>query len=97
VDVLIDRRELLEKVRQRHLSLQMIEKDHVLGWLLFGISGIPDLVFKGGTALSKVYFPEIWRLPERNRTRVVVPVVLLFRSSLAYPAHVWPVVVGRGL
>jgi predicted nucleotidyltransferase component of viral defense system len=64
VDVLIDKRELLEKARQRNLSLQMIEKDYVLGWLLFSVSKIPGLVFKGGTALSKIYFPEIWRLSE---------------------------------
>jgi predicted nucleotidyltransferase component of viral defense system len=64
VDVLIDKRELLEKARQRNLSLQMIEKDYVLGWLLFGVSKIHGLVFKGGTALSKIYFPEIWRLSE---------------------------------
>ena len=61
---MIDKRELLEKARQRNLSLQMIEKDYVLGWLLFGVSKIPNLVFKGGTALSKIYFPEIWRLSE---------------------------------
>jgi predicted nucleotidyltransferase component of viral defense system len=64
VDVLIDRRELLAKARERNLPLGMIEKDYVLGWLLFGISGIKGLVFKGGTALSKIYFPRIWRLSE---------------------------------
>ncbi len=64
MDVLIDRRELLEKARERNLTLGMIEKDYVLGWLLFGISGINDLTFKGGTALSKIYFPRIWRLSE---------------------------------
>jgi len=64
VDVLIDRRELLAKARERGLPLGMIEKDYVLGWLLFGISGIQGLVFKGGTALSKIYFPRIWRLSE---------------------------------
>lgn len=61
---MIDRRELLEKARDRNLTLGMIEKDYVLGWLLFGLSGIKDLTFKGGTALSKVYFPRIWRLSE---------------------------------
>jgi len=61
---LIDRRELLEKARQKNLSLMMVEKDYVLGWLLFGLALDPDLVFKGGTALSKVYFPKIWRLSE---------------------------------
>ena len=61
---MIDKRELLEKARERNLNLQMIEKDYILGWLLFGISKIPDLVFKGGTALSKIYFSRIWRLSE---------------------------------
>jgi predicted nucleotidyltransferase component of viral defense system len=61
---LIDRRELLAKARERRLPLLMIEKDYVLGWVLFGLTGIRDLVFKGGTALAKVYFPETWRLSE---------------------------------
>ena len=60
---MIDRRELLEKARERKLSLGMIEKDYVLGWLLFGFS-TTDLIFKGGTALSKIFFPKIWRLSE---------------------------------
>lgn len=64
MDVLIDRRELLAKARARNLNLNIIEKDYVLGWLLFGFSQISSLVFKGGTALSKIYFPEIWRLSE---------------------------------
>jgi predicted nucleotidyltransferase component of viral defense system len=61
---LIDRRELLEKARQKNFSLMMVEKDYVLGWLLYGLAQDRDLVFKGGTALSKVYFPRIWRLSE---------------------------------
>ena len=61
---MIDRRELLEKARQRNLTLGMIEKDYVLGWLLFGLKDIRGLTFKGGTALSKIYFPETWRLSE---------------------------------
>ncbi|MEW6664127.1 MAG: nucleotidyl transferase AbiEii/AbiGii toxin family protein [Thermodesulfobacteriota bacterium] len=61
---MIDRRELLEKARERELPLGMVEKDYVLGWLLFGLSDIRGLVFKGGTALSKVYFPKMWRLSE---------------------------------
>jgi hypothetical protein len=64
VDVLIDRRELLEKARERNLPLGMIEKDYVLGWLLFGFSAVQGFTFKGGTALSKIYFPRIWRLSE---------------------------------
>ena len=42
----------------------MVEKDYVLGWLLYGLANDPDLVFKGGTALSKIYFPKLWRLSE---------------------------------
>ncbi len=61
---MIDRRELMEKARQKNLSLMMVEKDYVLGWLLFGLAQDKDLVFKGGTALSKVYFPRMWRLSE---------------------------------
>jgi predicted nucleotidyltransferase component of viral defense system len=64
VDVLIDRRELLEKARERSLTLAMMEKDYVLGWLLMGLSEIKGMTFKGGTALSKIYFPRIWRLSE---------------------------------
>lgn len=61
---MIDRRELLEQARLRNLNLQIIEKDYVLGWLLFGFSRFDSLYFKGGTALSKVYFPQTWRLSE---------------------------------
>jgi len=61
---LIDKRELLEKARERKLNLQIIEKDYVLGWLLFGLRGFDQLAFKGGTALAKIYFPQTWRLSE---------------------------------
>ena len=64
MEILIDRRELLARVRERHLPLPMIEKDYVLGWVLFGLTHVPHLVFKGGTALAKIYFPTTWRLSE---------------------------------
>jgi len=64
LDVLIDRRELLEKAREKQLNLMIVEKDYVLGWLLYGFAKQSDLIFKGGTALSKIYFPRIWRLSE---------------------------------
>ena len=51
---MIDRRELLAKARERGLPLAMVEKDYVLGWALFAITRIPELVFKGGTALDEV-------------------------------------------
>ncbi len=61
---MIDKREPLEKARSRNLNLQIVEKDYVLGWLLYGLRGFNDLAFKGGTALAKVYFPHTWRLSE---------------------------------
>lgn len=44
-----------------------VEKHYVLGWILYGLvksSVAKSLVFKGGTALSKVYYPSDWRLSE---------------------------------
>ncbi|MBM4348417.1 MAG: hypothetical protein FJ106_00765 [Deltaproteobacteria bacterium] len=61
---MIDKRELLDKARERNLTLGIIEKDYVLGWMLIGLGKIKGLTFKGGTALSKVYFPRLWRLSE---------------------------------
>jgi len=61
---LIDKRELSEKARERKLGIQIVEKDYVLGWLLYGMKDFDELVFKGGTALSKIYFPKLWRLSE---------------------------------
>ena len=59
--------ELRKISRERKLALELIEKDYTIGWILFGISSSSlsdELVFKGGTALSKVYFPLGWRLSE---------------------------------
>lgn len=53
--------------REWNLSVDIVEKHYILGWILFGISKSSvgeELVFKGGTALSKVYFPSEWRLSE---------------------------------
>lgn len=61
---MIDKRELFEKAREHKLNLQIVEKDYVLGWLFYGMKDVDELVFKGGTALSKIYFPTIWRLSE---------------------------------
>lgn len=39
---------------------ETIEKDYCLTWLLVGVSDsriIKDLVFYGGTAIKKMYFP----------------------------------------
>ncbi|MGI0102707.1 MAG: nucleotidyl transferase AbiEii/AbiGii toxin family protein [Nitrosotalea sp.] len=53
--------------RDWKLKAEDVEKYYVLGWILFGIqksSVGKSLAFKGGTAISKVYFPSDWRLSE---------------------------------
>ena len=52
---------------ERKLALDLIEKDYALGWVLKGISSTSasdKLVFKGGTALSKIFYPMQWRISE---------------------------------
>jgi predicted nucleotidyltransferase component of viral defense system len=59
--------ELRRISRDRKLALDLVEKDYAIGWVLHGISSSSisdELVLKGGTALSKVYFPFGWRLSE---------------------------------
>jgi predicted nucleotidyltransferase component of viral defense system len=64
---MIDRQELTELARELSLSLPVVEKHYVLGWLLAGISANESLakhwVFKGGTCLKKCYF-ETYRFSE---------------------------------
>jgi predicted nucleotidyltransferase component of viral defense system len=64
---LIDKREILEFSREFGLNANVVEKDYVIGWVLWGISSHPDLgpswVFKGGTCLKKCYF-ETYRFSE---------------------------------
>jgi hypothetical protein len=60
--------ELRRLARKTGFDLAALEKDYALTWLLNGIyskeSKLRDvLIFKGGTAIRKVYFPE-WRLSE---------------------------------
>ncbi len=64
---LIAKDKIQKIARNRRFPAGVIEKDYALSWLLYGIytSKLKDvLVFKGGTALSKVYFPKTWRLSE---------------------------------
>ncbi|MER3407827.1 MAG: hypothetical protein C4292_03380, partial [Nitrososphaera sp.] len=64
---MISSQELRRSARTRGIAIDLVEKDYVLGWLLYGISKSSvanRLAFKGGTALSKVYFPDVWRLSE---------------------------------
>ena len=59
--------EVKRAARNKGFPAGVVEKDYALTWLLYGIynSELKDvLAFKGGTALSKVYFPKFWRLSE---------------------------------
>lgn len=59
--------EVRKAARNKGFPAGVVEKDYALTWLLSGIynSDLKDvLAFKGGTALSKVYFPKFWRLSE---------------------------------
>lgn len=64
---MIDRQELTDLARELSLTLNVVEKDYVLGWLLAGIAANETLaghwVFKGGTCLKKCWF-ETYRFSE---------------------------------
>jgi predicted nucleotidyltransferase component of viral defense system len=64
----MDETELRRRARKTGFNVATLEKDYALTWLLSGIyweeSKLRDiLIFKGGTAIRKIYFPE-WRLSE---------------------------------
>jgi predicted nucleotidyltransferase component of viral defense system len=55
----IPKAEVLAVAEQSGLLATAIEKDYVLGWVLFAIAQHPELsawIFKGGTCLKKCYF-----------------------------------------
>ncbi len=64
---MIGRTELNERVREWGLREDIVEKDYVIGWLLWGIGSDPKLsaswAFKGGTCLKKCYL-ETYRFSE---------------------------------
>ncbi len=64
---MITRADVIERVHEWGLTEEVIEKDYVLGWLLWGIGSDPVLartwVFKGGTCLKKCYI-ETYRFSE---------------------------------
>ena len=56
--------EIRRIAKRRNMSVGLTEKDYVIEWLLKGIYGSKvkdNLIFKGGTAIKKVYFQETWR------------------------------------
>jgi predicted nucleotidyltransferase component of viral defense system len=63
----ITRADIVERVTEWGLTEEIVEKDYVLGWLLWGIGTDPVLsqtwVFKGGTCLKKCYI-ETYRFSE---------------------------------
>lgn len=64
---MINRLDIEDRVREWGLREDVVEKDYVLGWLLWGIGSDPLLsktwAFKGGTCLKKCYL-ETYRFSE---------------------------------
>jgi predicted nucleotidyltransferase component of viral defense system len=64
---MISRAALQARVREWGLTEEVVEKDYVLGWLLWGIGSHAALrdswIFKGGTCLKKC-FVETYRFSE---------------------------------
>ena len=64
---MINHEEIKNLVVEWNIREDVIEKDYVIGWVLWGIGQDPTLnskwIFKGGTCLKKCYF-ETWRFSE---------------------------------
>lgn len=64
---MITNQEIKNLVTEWGLRDDVVEKDYVIGWILWGIGSDPDLsahwAFKGGTSLKKC-FVETWRFSE---------------------------------
>lgn len=51
--------EIRDRARQLGVDIELIRKDHVLNHVLAAVAEIPsDIVFRGGTALARVYWPD---------------------------------------
>ena len=65
--LMINRADLVDRVREWSLLENVVEKDYVIGWVLWGIGSEPRLsdgwAFKGGTCLKKCYL-ETYRFSE---------------------------------
>ena len=64
---MIDRNAIKQAAREEHGNSGLIERDYIEGWLLFAIANssiAPKIAFKGGTALSRVYYWKRWRHSE---------------------------------
>ena len=64
---MIDKTELIDGAAASRLTPHVVEKDYVLGWLLWGIDSLRAVgeswMFKGGTCLKKCFF-ETYRFSE---------------------------------
>ena len=64
---MIEKNEVLKLAKSLSLRPETVEKDYVLGWMLFGINTNSNLkdkwIFKGGTSLKKCFF-ETFRFSE---------------------------------
>lgn len=64
---MISKQEIMDFAREFSLTPHIVEKDYLLGWVLYGIynhSALKqDWIFKGGTCLKKCYF-ETYRFSE---------------------------------
>ncbi|MDE2824352.1 MAG: nucleotidyl transferase AbiEii/AbiGii toxin family protein [Chloroflexota bacterium] len=64
---MIDKREILDEAGTLGLNPHVVEKDYVLGWLLWAVGNHDEIsgnwVFKGGTCLKKCFF-ETYRFSE---------------------------------
>lgn len=68
------------------VPLPYVEKDYVLGWLLWGISRSPDtrqnLILKGGNCLRKLYFADTRFSDDLDFTAIRIPSPGQFRETL---------------
>lgn len=64
---MINKQEIIDVATTFGLTPHVVEKDYVLGWMLWGINNHPALaenwIFKGGTCLKKCFF-ETYRFSE---------------------------------
>ena len=64
--LMIPLNELKRIAAKQKVALGVVEKDYALTWVLYGLSKTEfkkNFIFKGGTALRKIYFPD-WRYSE---------------------------------
>ena len=60
---MINKQEIMSFSKKYKLSPNVLEKDYILNWILYGIANSDILkdkwIFKGGTCLKKCYFEQM--------------------------------------